>query len=80
MSTKPSSMSFMYVETDIPPGMTIPDWRAQRAAEQADRRRAERAASLRLARIGCCSPRWRAASAGRYRLAGPARAGRRVRA
>ena len=34
MSQEPDSYSFAYVECDIPPGMTIAQWRAQRAAER----------------------------------------------
>ena len=34
MSHEPASHSFAYVECDIPPGMTIAQWRAQRAAER----------------------------------------------
>ena len=34
MSHEPDSYSFAYVECDIPPGMTIAEWRAQRAAER----------------------------------------------
>jgi hypothetical protein len=34
MSQEPDSHSFAYVECDIPPGMTIAQWRAQRAAER----------------------------------------------
>lgn len=48
MSAKPPTASFMYVETDIPPGLTIDEWRAQRAAERAAHRRAERGARMRL--------------------------------
>ena len=34
MSHEPDSHSFAYVECDIPPGMTIAEWREQRAAER----------------------------------------------
>ena len=34
MSDEPDSHSFAYVECDIPPGLTIAEWRAQRAAER----------------------------------------------
>ena len=34
MSQEAASHSFAYVECDIPPGMTIAEWRAQRAAER----------------------------------------------
>jgi hypothetical protein len=33
MSAKPPSPSFTYLETDIPPGMTIGQYRAARARE-----------------------------------------------
>jgi hypothetical protein len=33
VSAKPPSPSFIYVETDIPPGMTIAEYRAARARE-----------------------------------------------
>jgi hypothetical protein len=35
---------FAYVHTDVPEGMTIRDWRAQRAAERAAQQQAEREA------------------------------------
>lgn len=35
---------FVYVHTDIPEGMTIREWRAQRAADRATARDAQRAA------------------------------------
>ena len=34
MSRDTDSHSFAYVECDIPPGMTIAEWRAQRAADR----------------------------------------------
>jgi hypothetical protein len=34
MAQEPDAHSFAYVECDIPPGMTIAQWRAQRAAER----------------------------------------------
>ena len=34
MADQPVSHDFVYVHTDIPPGMTIREWRAQRAAER----------------------------------------------
>jgi hypothetical protein len=34
MSQEPDSHSFAYVECDIPPAMTIAQWRAQRAADR----------------------------------------------
>jgi hypothetical protein len=33
MSAKPRSTSFTYLESDIPPGMTIAEYRAARACE-----------------------------------------------
>lgn len=51
MSAKPPAASFMYVETDIPPGITIHEWRAQRAAERATQRRAERGARWQRSRM-----------------------------
>jgi hypothetical protein len=40
MADRPGSHDFVYVHTDIPAGMTIREWRAQRAASRpaADRR------------------------------------------
>ncbi len=38
------SYDFVYVHTDIPEGMTIREWRAQRAAEREAQRQQERAA------------------------------------
>ncbi len=35
MVDQPRSHDFLYVESDIPPGLTIKQWRAQRAAEHA---------------------------------------------
>jgi hypothetical protein len=35
MTQEPDSYSFAYVECDIPPGLTIAEWRAQRAVERA---------------------------------------------
>lgn len=40
----PGPYDFVYVHTDIPEGMTIREWRTQRAAELATARREERAA------------------------------------
>ena len=37
MAGPPELHSFAYVETDIPAGMTIREWRAQRAADRAAR-------------------------------------------
>ena len=44
MTDEPVSHDFVYVHTDIPEGMTIREWRAQRAADRAAARRAARAA------------------------------------
>jgi hypothetical protein len=41
---------FVYVQTDIPEGMTIRDWRARRGAERAAQRERERAARRRRVR------------------------------
>ena len=49
MSDEPASYDFVYVETDIPPGMTIREWRAQRSAERAARREQARAERRRRA-------------------------------
>ncbi len=35
MVDQPRSHDFLYVASDIPPGLTIKQWRAQRAAEHA---------------------------------------------
>lgn len=44
MSDEARSYDFIYVETDIPPGMTIREWRAQRLAERSAMREQVRAA------------------------------------
>ena len=44
MSDEPASYDFVYVETDIPPGMTIREWRLQRSAERTARRMTQREA------------------------------------
>jgi hypothetical protein len=44
MTDLPVSHDFGYVHTDIPEGMTIREWRAQRAADRAAARLAARAA------------------------------------
>ena len=44
MTDEPVSHDFVYVHTDIPAGMTIRQWRAQRAADRAAAARAARAA------------------------------------
>lgn len=45
---------FVYVHTDIPEGMTIREWRAQRAAARSER---ERAARRRRVRAALTAPR-----------------------
>ena len=73
MSAKPPSRSFMYVETDIPPGVTIDDYRATRARDIAQRgwwrRRVAGAHALRAGRDGiaavCLAAARRAPRAGR---------------
>lgn len=45
MSATPGSTSFMYVETDIPPELTIADYRAARVGKQA-RQRADRTLAI----------------------------------
>jgi hypothetical protein len=44
MTDEPFSHDFVYVHTDIPEGMTIREWRAQRAADRTAARRAAPAA------------------------------------
>jgi hypothetical protein len=44
MIDRPVSYDFGYVHTDIPEGMTIREWRAQRAVDRAAARLAARAA------------------------------------
>ena len=39
MPDRPNAHDFLYVHTDIPPGMTIAQWRAQRATRHPDPRR-----------------------------------------
>ena len=56
MTAKPPSPSFNYIETDIPPGITIAEYRAARAREGAQpgwwRRRVARAHALRAGSNG----------------------------
>ena len=55
------SHDFVYVHTDIPAGMTIREWRAQRAASRsATNRRAVFAAGRRVVRLA--TGMWRAAA------------------
>jgi hypothetical protein len=44
MSDPPGSHDFVYVHTDIPEGMTIREWRAERADRVAELRDAQRRA------------------------------------
>lgn len=44
MTDRPGSHDFVYVHTDIPEGMTIREWRAERAARVAKQRDAQRRA------------------------------------
>jgi hypothetical protein len=44
MPDPPQSHDFVYVHTDIPPGLTIREWRAERAARAARLRDAQRRA------------------------------------
>lgn len=45
MTDRRGSYEFVYVHTDIPDGMTIREWRGQRAVEREAQRRQERAAA-----------------------------------
>jgi hypothetical protein len=56
MSELTRAHDFVYVHTDIPEGMTIREWRAQRAAERAARREEERAARRRRVRAALAAP------------------------
>ena len=69
MSHEADAHSFAYVECDIPPGMTIAEWRAQRAAERptATRQRPITAARRRLREAA----HWRMRDAGTRALAAP---------
>ena len=60
------SHDFVYVHTDIPEGMTIREWRAQRAADASRRRSAPRE-QRRRRRAGSCR-RWLAVRAVRAAL------------
>lgn len=42
--SEPGPYDFLYVHTDIPEGMTIREWRGQRATQRAETREAERRA------------------------------------
>jgi hypothetical protein len=64
MSDGPACHGFAYVETDIPPGIPIREWRAHRAAQRAAQREAEREARRRRSRtrtvFAALGARWRA--------------------
>jgi hypothetical protein len=47
MPDQPDSYDFVYVDTEIPAGMTIREWRRQRATERTAQRKAEREARRR---------------------------------
>ena len=51
MTDEPVSHDFVYVHTDIPEGMTIREWRAQRAADRAAAARAARRPSALGSRL-----------------------------
>ncbi len=66
MTDRRGSYDFIYVHTDIPEGMTIREWRAQRAVEREAQRRQERAA--RRERVSALlTPRIAAAKCARRR-------------
>jgi hypothetical protein len=56
MSKQTRVHDFVYVHTDIPEGMTIREWRAQRAAERGARREEEREARRRRLRAALTAP------------------------
>lgn len=56
MSELPRAHDFAYVHTDIPEGMTIREWRVQRAAERAAQREQDRAARRRRVRAALTAP------------------------
>jgi len=59
MPDRPTAHDFVYVHTDIPEGMTIREWRVERAAERLAAAAAERDA--RRERRTRAIRRWRAA-------------------
>lgn len=59
MTDAGGSHDFIYVHTDIPEGMTIREWRAQRAAERAATQAAER--EQRRRRCAATAQQWVAA-------------------
>jgi hypothetical protein len=58
MSSERPSLSLSYIETEIPSGLTIADWRAQRAARR-PRRRARSWWSRSLRRVRGWPGGWR---------------------
>ena len=78
MPDRPNAHDFLYVHTDIPPGMTIAQWRAQRATSRPRRRRRVLLGRIGtfMARIGArrrCRQRPREAGGGERVLIGPVR-------
>jgi hypothetical protein len=67
MTDPPASHDFLYVHTDIPPGMTIRAWRAQRAATPPGGQRSPRFAGgchARAAPRGAPEPRTQSMTTG----------------
>ena len=58
MNDEPISHDFVYVHTDIPAGMTIRQWRAQRAADRAAALRAARRPSSLGTRLTAVARAW----------------------
>ena len=56
MSGPTRAHDFVYVHTDLPEGMTIREWRAQRAADRVARREEERATRRRRVRTTVTAP------------------------
>lgn len=78
MADRPTAHDFLYVHTDIPPGMTLAQWRAQRATSRPRRRRRVLLGPIGtfMARIGArrrCRQRPREAGVGARVLTGPVR-------
>lgn len=61
MTERRGSYDFVYVHTDIPEGMTIREWRAQRAVEREAQRQQERAARRERVSASLAAPRLAAA-------------------
>lgn len=57
------SYDFVYVRTDIPEGMTIREWRAQRAMERRQGRARAHRRRARLSRVLAAVAPWRSARA-----------------